>query len=194
MIKNWIAALLAMSCSVLSATAAGGYVEPSFMAKVVSVHDGDTLTVYFDNTKIKIRLADIDAPELDQDAGGDAKDMLELHCLNERVKIKPKGVDKYGRVIATVYLPGQAETMQEFMLNNGLAWVYPMFCERSKYMELTALESNARACGRGLWGFPGGYTPPWIWRKTSHHDYCPSNTVDRSEYILESNSKIQRRR
>ena len=37
--------------------------------RVISVHDGDTLTVLVEKQQIKIRLAEIDAPELRQAFG-----------------------------------------------------------------------------------------------------------------------------
>lgn len=35
-----------------------------FTGRVVNVHDGDTLTVLVDRTQVRVRLVDIDAPEL----------------------------------------------------------------------------------------------------------------------------------
>jgi len=43
-------------------TAQGGFLR----AQVVSVHDGDSITVLIDNRREKVRLIGIDAPELDQ--------------------------------------------------------------------------------------------------------------------------------
>jgi endonuclease YncB( thermonuclease family) len=39
------------------------------VGRVVRVHDGDTLTVLVDDTQIRVRLTDIDAPELGQAFG-----------------------------------------------------------------------------------------------------------------------------
>jgi len=47
-------------------TARGGFLQ----AQVVSVHDGDTITVLIDNRREKVRLIGIDAPELEQGPWG----------------------------------------------------------------------------------------------------------------------------
>ena len=44
-----------------------------FSGKVVGIADGDTITVLRDKTPVKIRLADIDAPESAQPFGNRAK-------------------------------------------------------------------------------------------------------------------------
>lgn len=43
---------------------------------VIAVHDGDSLTVVVDKQQIKVRLADIAAPELRQAYGQRSKDSL----------------------------------------------------------------------------------------------------------------------
>jgi endonuclease YncB( thermonuclease family) len=52
---------LALSCSSWAGTPAEGV--------VVSVHDGDTLTVLVGKQEVKVRLAEIDAPEVGQPYG-----------------------------------------------------------------------------------------------------------------------------
>jgi len=52
-----------------------GYAE-TLTGKVVSVADGDTITVLVDQLPIKIRLAEIDAPEGGQPWGARAKEAL----------------------------------------------------------------------------------------------------------------------
>ena len=44
--------------------------------KVVSIHDGDTITILQDKQQIKVRLFGIDAPELKQPYGKKSKQFL----------------------------------------------------------------------------------------------------------------------
>jgi micrococcal nuclease len=56
--------------------------------KVVGVHDGDTLTILDANkTQYKIRLAQIDAPEIGQSWGRNSKQALTSQVINRIVKI-----------------------------------------------------------------------------------------------------------
>jgi endonuclease YncB( thermonuclease family) len=56
----------------------------SIHGKVIGVHDGDTLTMLVDgNKKIKIRLAQIDAPESNQAFGQKSKQLLAKMTLTK---------------------------------------------------------------------------------------------------------------
>lgn len=48
----------------------------SISGKVVSIHDGDTITILQDKQQIKVRLFGIDAPELKQPYGKKSKQFL----------------------------------------------------------------------------------------------------------------------
>ena len=73
----------------------------------------------------------------------------------------PQGVDRYGRVVAVVWLPG-GESLQAALLRAGLAWVWPRYCKDCEKWQ--ALQDAARATGKGLWWEPDP-TPPWEWRR-----------------------------
>ena len=81
-------------------------ITEDFMATVIKVHDGDTitLTTAFRDFDFPMRLADIDAPELN--AGGDtARDWLKEKILNAdiMVEIDPNNrVEKWGRLLGRV--------------------------------------------------------------------------------------------
>ena len=72
--------LLVVIVSMLAGMAVAA--EPAMLTgKVVSVHDGDTLTaVDASNTQHKVRLAGIDAPETKQPFGTKARDRLAETC------------------------------------------------------------------------------------------------------------------
>ena len=129
----------------------------AFNGKVVSIHDGDTITVLQGKQQVKVRLFGIDAPELKQPYGKKSKRFLANLIAGEVVEVEENGNDKYGRTIGTVYLNGDDINAQ--MVENGYAWAYRKFSK--KY---TAQESKAKSQRLGLWQEKEPI-PPWEWRK-----------------------------
>ena len=126
----------------------------TLQGKVVHIADGDTLTVLVDHQQVKIRLAEIDAPESHQDYGQRAKQALGNLVFSKEVG----GKDRYGRTIGRVHL-GDLDVNAE-MVRTGYAWVYRQY---AKDKSLYALEDEARAARRGLWA-SDVHVPPWDWR------------------------------
>ena len=125
--------------------------------KVVSIHDGDTITILQDKQQIKVRLFGIDAPELKQPYGKKSKQFLANLIASEVVEVEENGKDRYKRAIGTIYLNGTDINAQ--MVESGYAWAYRKFSK--KY---TAQESKAKKQGLGLWRDKEP-TPPWEWRR-----------------------------
>src|SRR6187399_3294688 len=82
---KWILAALALaitSCTEQTRTAPGAVVTPSarpgIEAKVVSIHDGDSLTVMMDGKPVKVRIEGIDAPEAGQPRCTDSSTALRM--------------------------------------------------------------------------------------------------------------------
>lgn len=126
--------------------------------KVVAVSDGDTLKVRRGKEVITIRLAEVDTPEKRQAWGPQATKFTASRCLRKIVEVRPETIDRYGRYVAEIILPGGAN-LGELLVVNGHAWHYAAY---SKSTYLHALEIEARMAGRGLWAQP---LPPWEWRK-----------------------------
>ena len=124
--------------------------------KVVSVHDGDTITILTEKEQIKIRLFGIDAPELKQAYGKKSKQFLSNLIAGQIVEVKENGNDRYGRTIGTISLNGEDINAQ--MVENGYAWAYRRFSK--KY---APQESETKFEKRGLWR--DDPIPPWEWRK-----------------------------
>jgi len=81
-----------------------------FSAVVVEVHDGDTVTLRTDfrDFDFPLRLAGIDAPELNQ-GGDEARIWLEDRVLDREVLIEidfDNRVGKYGRLIGSIFVDG----------------------------------------------------------------------------------------
>ena len=129
----------------------------AFNGKVVSIHDGDTITILQNKQQIKVRLFGIDAPELKQPYGKKSKQFLANLIAGKVVEVEENGKDRYKRTIGTIFLNDKDVNAQ--MVENGYAWAYRKFSK--KY---TAQESKARKQGLGLWQEKEP-TPPWEWRK-----------------------------
>jgi micrococcal nuclease len=129
--------------------------------KVVGIADGDTFTALFaDNHTERIRLHGIDCPETGQPFGKAAKQFTSSLIFQKKVFLIKKEIDRYGRTIAIVKLPGNI-TLQEELLKAGLAWHYVYF---DKNTEWSKLEGMARTQHTGLWN-DKNQVAPWEWRK-----------------------------
>lgn len=134
---------------------------------VVAVHDGDTITVRTAVATIHVRVAAIDAPELDQPFGQAARRFTDNLVYHQIVTLRTLGVDQYGRTLAFVLLP-DGRVLERELLAAGYAWQYRFF---SADGDLRALEEDARAARRGLWEDVHPL-PPWGWRRV-HRDASP---------------------
>src|SRR5688572_21480041 len=77
-------------------------------ARVVGVHDGDTITVLdADRKQHKIRLAGIDAPESRQAFGNRSKENLSRLVFGQDVRIDWQKRDRYGRIVGKVWTVSQ---------------------------------------------------------------------------------------
>ena len=130
-----------------------------FTAKVIAVLDGDTVMVKRANGLVKIRLAEIDAPERAQTFGETSKRSLSDMVLNKQVKIVSQAIDQYGRMVAHLNVNGLDVNAEQ--IRRGMAWEYSNYHSNHA---LIALQEEARQVPRGLWAL-NNPTPPWEWRK-----------------------------
>jgi endonuclease YncB( thermonuclease family) len=134
----------------------------SIIGKVVSVHDGDTITVLDKNyNQIKVRLAEIDAPELSQPFGKKSKLMLSNIVFGKFIELNSTEKDNYGRVIGTIILEDMNVNLE--MVSLGGAWAYIKYMKNDDFLEV---EKKAKNNSLGLWALPSHQRmPPWDWRK-----------------------------
>ena len=118
-----------------------------------------------------IRCAFIDAPELEQRGGCEARQFLTALIggrkvwLDIRMKMDTgKSVDRYGRIVAVPYL-GDRNIEIEMVLN-GWAWVIEKYGPDEIYFE--ALEVAQRN-KRGIWAYEDN-VPPWTFKRQKHID------------------------
>ena len=86
-------------------------IEEDFLATVVKVHDGDTITLRtnFRDFDFPLRLLDIDAPELNEEGGEESKKWLEDQILDAQVEVlinKNNRVGKFGRLLGKIFYKG----------------------------------------------------------------------------------------
>ena len=130
-----------------------------FAARVVTVHEGDRLTIRHDGQSETIYLKDIDCPELKQPYGKQAKHAISAYVGNRDVVVRGLTRDKQGRVSAEVLLDDGRNVGHE-LLKEGLAWWQR---SASSDASLGLLEELARASGKGLWA-DSNPVPPWKWK------------------------------
>jgi len=94
------------------------------------VIDGDTIIV----EKTKIRLAGIDAPELDQPYGKKAKWAMHSLCKGQVIIVELTGEASHDRLVGTCYLPDGRDLAAE-LVKLGLALDWALFSNQ-KYRHL----------------------------------------------------------
>lgn len=105
-----------------------------YKAKVLDVHDGDTITAEVDlgfrvTVVIKIRFYGINTPEIvgpTKDAGLKSKQRVVDLLLGKEILIKTHKdkQEKYGRWLADIYLPNLLPSINQLLINEGLAVPY----------------------------------------------------------------------
>jgi micrococcal nuclease len=135
-------------------------------AKVVSIGDGDTITVQVSGRNTTVRLACIDASEMGQSPfGKQSRDRLQsVLPIGQVVNLRKIDTDKYGRTVAEIYVGEQSVNLG--LVNSGDAVVYRQFlsgCNSTKSQYLLA-ESNAKSKRLGFWNQDCA-TMPWDFRQ-----------------------------
>jgi len=97
-------------------------ITQDFIAKVIGVHDGDTIRVKTDfrNFSFPIRFLGTDAPELDEEGGKESQSWLENQILGEEVQIlidPSNRVEKWGRLLGEVLFQGMNFNELSILLN-----------------------------------------------------------------------------
>lgn len=138
--------------------------------RVVSVHDGDTLTVLVERRQVKVRLTDIDAPELRQPFGTRSKQSLAELCFGKIAALDVRGQDRYQRTVARVTCEGKDANAEQ--VRRGYAWTFIRYARPDS--PLIAIENEARAAHRGLWQ-DSAPVAPWDWRRAVRESSRASN-------------------
>jgi endonuclease YncB( thermonuclease family) len=137
-----------------------GWIQAAeFTVKVIAVMDGDTLMVMQGDRPVKVRLAEIDAPEKAQPYGMASQQSLAELVMGKQIHVTSRAIDDYGRMIAIVSVAGLNVNHEQ--VRRGMAWEYSRFHNNTPVM---ALQREAQQARRGLWAGEGSIEPAQ-WRK-----------------------------
>ena len=125
----------------------------------IRVVDGDTIRAEAKGKEIKIRLVEIDAPEMDQPFGLASKNFLIKLTSNEKITYTSEGEDRYGRTLGKLYKNN--ENLNILMVKSGFAWVYERYV---KNQNLYVYQEAAKSKNLGLWQSKKPIAP-WVWRR-----------------------------
>ena len=141
-----------------------------FAAKVVTVHEGDRVTIRHDGRSETIYLKDIDCPDPKQPYGKQAKHVTAALVGNRDVVVRALTRNKQGPTSAEVLLPNGKNVGRE-LVKEGLAWSKGSGSGDPSFRDL---EELARAEHRGLLSDPNP-VPPWKWKATKRTSRKYSN-------------------
>ena len=142
----------------------GGGVAAFLPGRVISVADGETIIVLTSSgERQKIRLYGVDCPESEQAGGKAAAKFTSSLVLFANVKVQKMDTDRYDRTVAIVALD-DGRILNEELVKNGHAWVYPAYCNTARCAYWQTLEAEAKADRIGLWRDKKPM-PPWQWRR-----------------------------
>jgi len=143
---------------------AGSAWADTMQGVVIVVIDGDTLLFkpdhYHPSSRafLKVRLANIDAPEANQPHGEAATRALKEMALKQRATLEIVATDTYGRKLGRLEVAGAALNAE--LVRRGHAWS----SSRDAADPLRSVQEEARAARRGLWADTAPI-PPWVWRR-----------------------------
>lgn len=152
---------------------------------VVRVVDGDTIVINYNNKEEKVRLIGIDTPESvhpDQSknthCGKIASDFTKSKLEGKKIELEldVQERDKYGRILAYVWLDGVM--FNKTLLTEGMAQV-STYAPNVKYAdEFIELQRQARENNVGLWGMNCDVKPDPKPEPTPNNGYDPNNPKD----------------
>ena len=145
--------------------------------QVVVVHDGDTLTVQSGSFVYKVRLSDVDAPEMGQVFGKQARQYTEQMVLGSWVRVNVALIDRHGRRVGEVIVE-DGWVLNEELVHAGFAWYYRVHPVRND--RLQKLEQYAFSKKLGLW-VEKDPLPPWEFRRESRIPQLPV-TAEQVDY------------
>lgn len=149
----------------LLAVSAGAPANAKALNGVVNhVTDGDTLWVRpASGPPVQVRIQGLDAPEICQAFGPQARDALAARVLHRTVRVATRARDIYHRTVGRVDLDGQ--DLGAWLVAGGFAWSAHYRGRNGPY---AAQEARARQERRGLWA--AAAQEPRLFRK--RHGSC----------------------
>lgn len=118
----------------------------SLAQTVIKVIDGDTYKVLENGIIKTVRLANVDAPEVDQHFGKHVKDSVTKLLLLQTVQLEAQGKDLFNRTIVIFKVNGMS--LDSLLISKGWAWYYSSYAHNTS---LKYCEDKARLKGLGIW-------------------------------------------
>ena len=136
---------------------------------VITVYDGDTVSIVISRKREKVRLIGIDAPEMGQKPWGEeAKRYLESILQNSdwkvRVEFDVEKTDQYGRVLAYIWTTDR-RLINLMMIKSGYAMFYTVPPNVKYAEEFGKAQAEARKERLGMWSEDGLRERPQDYRK-----------------------------
>jgi endonuclease YncB( thermonuclease family) len=139
-----LGALFLLSCVFYYQLTANAVLETNYY-NVTRVVDGDTVELEIGQ---KVRLLGINTPEKGFPYSNEATEFLSSKVLGKKIKIESYGSDKYGRILAHIFV--DKEHVNEEILGAGLASLY--YYEKDSYYDsMKRAEEFARINEKGIW-------------------------------------------
>ncbi|MCU0341606.1 MAG: thermonuclease family protein [Spirosomaceae bacterium] len=137
---------------------------PLMQGKVIRVLDGDTFELLQNNTKIRCRIVEVDAPELRQPFGRQSGDSLRQMLLHQSITCRPVAHDQYHRwLVKVTHLNGHPVALDSIIVAKGWAWSVRGWHSKGYNLDADPIQADARWYSHGLWASPNPI-PPWTWR------------------------------
>ena len=161
-LTQWL--IIAAACLMLAPPAQGRALAQrgtTVGGRVIAIQDGDTITILVNRSQVRIRLHGIDCPERGQPYSRQAKEFTADAVFGKTVTARVMDIDRYGRVVAEVFLP-DGRSLNREIVRAGFAWWYRKYAPNDRQLE--RLEAEAKQARRGQWAdaIP---SPPWLWRQ-----------------------------
>jgi endonuclease YncB( thermonuclease family) len=151
--------LPALAAASLLAAALPAAAADSFVGKVTDVSDGDTLVIGNAGRVRVVQLAAIDAPELTQEYGDEARAFVKEMTRGKRVTVEILETKSRQSLVARVTVDGK--DLAAALVEAGLAW-----SSEGSTADLQNAQQKAKSGGQGLWASTNP-TPPWEYRKSA---------------------------
>jgi len=170
LMRAYPAFIVIAACVLLILPSAYAATPRPLVAKVERVSDGDTIIAFTGNqTKLRIRLLGIDAPEIPhgkkpgQPYGEEARDYLDHMIGGKTVRVDAYGPDKYKRILAVVW--DEQINVNLLMVAMGHAEVYRGAPCQAYCRELEDTEAKAKRDRVGMWAQGPEYESPRVFRQ-----------------------------
>lgn len=156
-----ILSILLMAGCTLFDTADNDGSDDRIPVEVTSVIDGDTIRILYEGEETSVRYLLVDTPETNHPRFGEQP--LGKEATEENRQLLESGdvtieldegdhYDDYGRLLAYLFVDG--ESVQEHLLEAGLARVAYVFPPNTRYLdEFENAEQLAKESGTGVWQF-----------------------------------------